>query len=350
MFLVNDQVYKKLVRSNEECSKNALSDANSNINSIHINNDNHGNSKSFSQEVPFNGHSNDFDKGESQGTKSPSSIEKEVDPMEIDTEEYAGNSQNFSNFRDRDNFEKPVLVNSEVQTDKPKLKNSESQHESLNTASIGINTLKNNKNKKIQTQKVINKDVESQTSEKNVKNSGVQTSKINFNVKRKLPLPKSEIKKTPNEQKSEITDKVSDNPIPPKKTIPSSRSLPSSKIEKPSDNPTNQPSRVSSLWGPSPEVVVNFPPKKESKKLLLNKPLLEKSKSVGPIKRKSFFPESKRKKFKTELAGKRKSENRSSRFPEIRPKKLKTVKARISVLNPNQINNRWADSSSEDDD
>ena len=38
MYLVNDQVYKKLIRSNEECTKNALTGVNSNTNSININN------------------------------------------------------------------------------------------------------------------------------------------------------------------------------------------------------------------------------------------------------------------------------------------------------------------------
>ena len=354
MYLVNEQVYKKLTRSNEECSKNALAGVSSNTNSIHINNENHGNSNLALREGSVNGSSDKLDKDHPPdhppAGKFVSSIEEEIEPMEIGDKENDKNNHSLSNFRGPTTFEKAVPVNSEVQTDKPELKNSETQHESLSTSSIGINTFKNNKNKKIQTQKTINKDGESQTPEKNVKDSGVQTQKINSNKKRKPPLAKSEIKFSPNEKKTEIPDKVSDNsPISSKKSIPPPRNISPQKIVKSSDKSTSQPVHNPSLWGPPPEVIVNFPPKKGLKDILLNNPILEKPKPVGPIKRKSFFPESKRKKFKSEIAGKRKSENRSSRFPEKLPKRLKTVKSRISVLNPNQINSLWVDSDSEND-
>ena len=348
MYLVNDQVYKKLIRSNEECTKNALAGVNSNTNSININNENYGNSKSPPQEVPVSGSSDKPDNDSSQPDKFLSPIEKQNEPMEIGDEEDVQISRSFPSFLDSTTLEKAVPVNSQIQTDKPQFKNSGTQHEATATSSIGVNTLKNNKTKKIQTQKTSNKDGESQTSEKVVKDSGVQTQEINSNKKKFLPSVKSEIKFSPKEKKKKISDKIPHiTPIPPKKPIPAPRTILPSKFVKSSDKAPTQPVNSPSLWEKPLEASVNFPPKKHLNDSLLNKPNLKKSLPSFPIKRKSFFPDSKNKKIKSEIAGKRKSEARSSRFPEKIPKRLKSVKSRITVLNPEQINKRWVDSDSE---
>ena len=351
MYLVNDPVYKKLIRSNEECTKNALTGANSNTNSININNENYGSSKSPPQEVSVSGSSDKPDNDPSHPDKFVSSIEKQNEPMEVGAEENGKISHGLSSFLDSTTFEKTVPVNSQVQTDTPQLKNSGTQHEGIASSSIGVNTLKNNKNKKIQTQKSSNKDGQSQTSEKVVKDSGAQTQEINSNKKRNLHTVKSEIKFSPKEKKTKISDKIPHTTsISSKKPIPAPRTILPSKFVKSSDKASTQPANGPSLWGKTLEASVNFPPKKRLNDELLNKPNLKKSPPSFPIKRKTFFPESKNKKFKSEIAGKRKSENRSSRFPEKIPKRLKSVKSRISVLNPDQINKRWADSDSENDD
>ena len=348
MYLVNDQVYKKLIRSNEECTKNALAGVNSNTNSINISNENYGNSKSSPQEVSVSGSSDKPDNDPSQADKFVSPIEKQNEPMEIGDEEDGKISHSFPSFLDSTTLEKALPVNSQIQTDKPQLKNSGTQHEGVATSSIGVNTLKNNKTKKIQTQKTSNKDGESQTSEKVVKDSGAQTQEINSNKKRNLPTVKSEIKFSPKEKKTKISDKIPHTTsISPKKPIPAPRAILPSKLVKSSDKAPTQPVNSPSLWEKPLEASVNFPPKKPLNDDLLNKPNLKKSPPSFPIKRKTFFPESKNKKFKSEIAGKRKSDARSSRFPEKIPKRLKSVKSRITVLNPEQINNRWVDSDSE---
>ena len=145
--------------------------------------------------------------------------------------------------------------------------------------------------------------------------------------------------------------------VPPVHRAPSLKVSPSPSAPVPSVNSSSspstsglqsirfKPSTETKLWDSSKTSIVNFPPKKSQIK---KKPSVSRPKVVSS-KRKSSFPESRRKKFKTELAGKRKSRERSSRFPEILPKKVKTVRARVSVLNPTQINKQW-DSSSEDGD
>ena len=148
MYLVNDQVYKKLIRSNEECTKNALTGVNSNTYSINISHENYGNSKSSPQEVSVSGSSDKPDNDPSQADKFVSPIEKQNEPMEIGDEEDGKISRSFPSFLDSTTLEKALPVNSQIQTDKPQLKNSGTQHEGVATSSIGVNTLKNNKTKK----------------------------------------------------------------------------------------------------------------------------------------------------------------------------------------------------------
>merc|ERR1712105_304995 len=159
------------------------------------------------------------DNDPSQADKFVSPIEKQNEPMEIGDEEDGKISHSFPSFLDSTTLEKALPVNSQIQTDKPQLKNSGTQHEGVATSSIGVNTLKNNKTKKIQTQKTSNKDGESQT-EKVVKDSGAQTQEINPNKKRNLPTVKSEIKFSPKEKKKKkksFPPRKTQKKIPPKK-------------------------------------------------------------------------------------------------------------------------------------
>ena len=129
--------------------------------------------------------------------------------------------------------------------------------------------------------------------------------------------------------------------------------------------------RPALLWDGAPELTVNFPPpntkkksssikkenkeikkdiKKEIKKEIQDTINTKDHEVVKSNKRPSPFADSKRKKQKTEIAGKRKSAQRSSIYYSPKPKKLKNVRAKISVLKPSQINRDWDSSSSSSDD
>ena len=369
MFLVNEQVYKKLVQTKEGQTSNLVSGKNINSNSIHINHENKKTSNSLSEEDQDKIYSNGYLYNERPSTPSNQSVDEDESLMDFDTTEddISGKTQKTSN---------PSTVESiGVQTFHPHLTNTGTEPHvfpliSKNTQSVYPETAD------VGTEIVVkNKTQDTQTLSKILKESGVQT--VDKPVKKSsLNKLKKEIKPKPAQNTSGLktdpqTEKVSPSYSRKKPASgiysPSSDTLPP---QTPSQQPVVktppvdpkpstshqpdfksiqfQPSTTPKLWEGENTRVVNFPPKKQ-RKLKIQENHSSSHKGVVSTKRKSSFPESRRKKFKTELAGKRKSGARSSRFPEILPKKQKTVRSRVSVLNPTQINSQWA-SSSEDDD
>lgn len=386
MILVNQQLYNKLLRDSEQVSDNSQKQS-----SIKIHNENIQSVQPFQEEDKTNGNTNrDTSGGVRTGFMSVPDVLPSQTPMEIDSSETSTTTKDDSQVFRHKSEENATQTMKARQSDnftqmKTPSTDNFTQSEITPKSSVGVqHTSLDDETKRNQIKGHL-KSVKTQTKTGGKKESGTQTktpsqkstssqssnSLADFKFSKvpksdKKPEPKKELETKP-KLKPNINPKTEKNQK--QKTV---RFKPYSKQEKKSSqSPDSYDNVLQDIVVPSPmrvfnhpeirdegksstpitptEFEVTFPPGTKAIKSSGKKNSISSKPSVlASKKRSSFFPTSKRKKFKGELAGKRKSDGRSSRFPEKLPKRTKKYRARISVLTPQEINRGW-ESSSEDD-